>query len=83
MFQTQPIPRLVRMSIGQYDSSLACHYCGRYAADTPEGYAHPVCYTCRLRSEFSDTYKEENGSRPDLSRWTNRQMEDWLTDRWD
>jgi hypothetical protein len=61
--------------IGQYSPSIACHYCGKNASDTPEGYAHPVCYSCRLWQEFSDYYKEINGSRPDLSRYSTEYME--------
>ena len=71
-----------RMSIGNYPQDVACHYCGQEARDTPEGYAHPVCYACRLRQEFSDTYKEEYGSRPILSRFSAAEMEDWLIARW-
>lgn len=34
----------------------------------------------QLLGEFSDTYKSENGFRPDLSRWSEAAMEQWLKD---
>lgn len=60
------------------------HECFAAIVDDPAHWARVGVLTvaqyesAMLRSDFSDRYKEENGFRPDLSRWTEAQMFAWL-----
>lgn len=76
----------IKAANDKFEAACRARGCEFYGllVDDPAHWARQGVFTvaeyesCMLRGEFSDRYKEENGFRPDLSRWTEEAMVEWL-----